>query len=200
MTGIRKNIWKHLTDRLFRREYVAEQARSGVAYQLKAMREARGWSQADLAKMANKSQSNIARLEDPDYGKFSLQTLLELSDAFDVWLSVEFVPFNTGLARTSNRSASALNAISFSDEMASSKPAISATSTAKLTVVGKPINIVPRDAITWRELTSNCYPISGPRIGSGVARKTLRIGGDENKISSPHSVKPISYSDSGVIH
>lgn len=169
MTGIRKNIWKHLTDRVFRREYVAEQARSGVAYQLKAMREARGWSQTDLAKMANKSQSNIARLEDPDYGKFSLQTLLELSDAFDVWLSVEFVPFNTGLARTSNRSASALNAISFSDEMASSKLATSSASTATATLVREPVNFDQGAIIPWNSPVFTNIAISRPGIGSGVA-------------------------------
>lgn len=194
MTGIRKNIWKHLTDRLFRREYVAEQARSGVAYQLKAMREARGWSQADLAKMANKSQSNIARLEDPDYGKFSLQTLLELSDAFDVWLSVEFVPFNTGLARTSNRSASALNAISFSDEMASSKLATSAASTATATLVREPVNVDQGATIPWNSLVFTNTAISR----SGVAAKTHYIEYDERDKSLPNSQKPIPHY--GAIH
>lgn len=117
MTGIRKNIWKYLSDRVFRRSYVEEHVRAGVAHQIKAMREARGWSQAQLAEKCGKSQSNIARIEDPDYGKFSVQTLLEIANTFDVWLSLEFVSFGKGLARTANRSLHALNAQSFEDEV-----------------------------------------------------------------------------------
>jgi len=35
--------------------------------------------------------SVVSRFEDPSYGKLSLQTLLDLSEAFDVGLSVRFV-------------------------------------------------------------------------------------------------------------
>jgi transcriptional regulator with XRE-family HTH domain len=117
MSGIRKNIWKYLKDRVFRQSYVEEHVRAGVAHQIKAMREARGWSQAQLAVKCGKSQSNIARIEDPDYGKFSIQTLLEIAHTFDVWLSLEFVSFGKGLARTADRSAQALNALSFDEEL-----------------------------------------------------------------------------------
>jgi transcriptional regulator with XRE-family HTH domain len=120
MSGIRKNIWKYLKDRVFRQSYVEEHVRAGVAHQIKAMREARGWSQAQLAVKCGKSQSNIARIEDPDYGKFSIQTLLEIAHSFDVWLSLEFVSFSKGLARTADRSVHALNAISFEDEQSQS--------------------------------------------------------------------------------
>jgi transcriptional regulator with XRE-family HTH domain len=116
MSGIRKNIWKHLKDRVFREAYVEEHVRAGVAYQIKAMREARGWSQAQFAEKCGKSQSNIARIEDPDYGKFSIQTLLEVAHTFDVWLSLEFVSFGKGLSRTANRSAAVLNVFSFEHE------------------------------------------------------------------------------------
>lgn len=117
MSGIRKNIWKHLKDRVFRQSYVEEHVRAGVAHQIKSMREVRGWSQAQLAEKCGKSQSNIARIEDPDYGKFSVQTLLEIAHSFDVWLSLEFVSFSSGLARTADRSAQALNALSFDEEL-----------------------------------------------------------------------------------
>lgn len=116
MSGIRKNIWKYLKDRVLRQSYVEEHVRAGVAHQIKAMREARGWSQAQLAEKCGKSQSNIARIEDPDYGKFNVQTLLEIAHSFDVWLSLEFVSFSKGLARTADRSVKSLNAVSFEDE------------------------------------------------------------------------------------
>jgi len=124
MSGFRKNLWESLKNRIFRREYVAENVRSGIAFQIKAMRNARKLSQSDLARLTGKAQSAIARLEDPDYGKFSLQTLLEIADAFDVWLSVEFVSFSEGLRRTENRTSLALNAISFGDDRPGSSGAL----------------------------------------------------------------------------
>lgn len=129
MSGFRKHLWQNLKNRVFRSEYVAENAKTGVAMQIKAMREARNWSQADLAERANKAQSAIARLEDPDYGRFNIQTLLEMAAAFDVWLSVEFVPFSIGLQRTVNRSRAALAAISFVDDRESSQPEAVTTAT-----------------------------------------------------------------------
>lgn len=119
MSGFREYLWESLKNKFFRREYVAENVRVGIASQIKAMRNARKLSQTDLAKMTGKAQSAIARFEDPDYGKYSVQSLLEIADAFDVWLSVEFIPFSKGLSRTANRSAFALNAVSFSDDSAS---------------------------------------------------------------------------------
>jgi transcriptional regulator with XRE-family HTH domain len=121
MSGFRKHLWENLKNKFFRREYVADNVRTGLAYQIKAMRSARGLSQSDLATLTGKAQSAIARLEDPDYGKFSIQTLLEIANAFDVWLSVEFVSFSVGLQRTENRSPMALNAISFSQDRESIK-------------------------------------------------------------------------------
>lgn len=118
MNGFHKNLLKKLRSKVFRDEYVAENVCTGVAYQIKAIREQRGWTQAYLAKLTGKKQSNIARLEDPDYGKFSLQTLLEIASAFDVWLSIEFVSFGTGLARTQDRSPEALGAEPFTSEFA----------------------------------------------------------------------------------
>lgn len=112
---IRKNLFARLSkSRPFRRAYVREQIKQGIPAQIRAMREARGMKQADLAEALGKAQSNVARIEDPRYGKFTLQTLLEIADAFDVWLSVEFVSFAEGLRRTERAGYAALSAPSFS--------------------------------------------------------------------------------------
>ncbi|PAQ00925.1 hypothetical protein CIT25_17820 [Mesorhizobium mediterraneum] len=117
MFGLRKNLFAKLKgSKAFRSAYVRETVKQGVAHQIRAMRESRNMKQADLAALSGKSQSNIARLEDPDYGKFTLQTLLEMADAFDVWLSIEFVSFKEGLSRSEDKSVAGLNAKSFSDD------------------------------------------------------------------------------------
>ena len=58
----------------------------------------------------------IARLENPDYGKFSLSTLLKLASAFDVALLIRFVAFGELLERTRDLSPAGLNAASFRDD------------------------------------------------------------------------------------
>jgi transcriptional regulator with XRE-family HTH domain len=91
---------KRLIDELqnvdYRRAFVEGHATDTIAFQLRAMRKAEGWEQKDVAeKLGNrKLQPMISRYENPDYGKYSISTLLELAAAFDVALAVRFVPFS----------------------------------------------------------------------------------------------------------
>jgi hypothetical protein len=50
--------------------------------------------------MLGTSQSAISRLEDPEYGGYSLPMLLKVAHAFDCALLVKLIPFST-LARES---------------------------------------------------------------------------------------------------
>jgi transcriptional regulator with XRE-family HTH domain len=106
---------RELTDKEFRHEYMMDQVRSYIAFQIRALREQRQWNQADLAKVAGKTQSVISRLEDPDYGKLSLQSCLEIAVAFDLPLLVQFTDWDDWLARMSNVSPSALRKRSFDE-------------------------------------------------------------------------------------
>lgn len=83
----------------YRDAYVRENVRHWLARQIRVLREERGLSQEDFAKIFGKPQSTIARLEDPDYGRMSLTTLLKLASAFDVGLDVRFVPIATIAAK-----------------------------------------------------------------------------------------------------
>jgi hypothetical protein len=72
-------------------------------------------------KNPGKTQSVISRMEDPDYGKLSLQSLLEIAIDYDLPLLVQFVEWDDWLARMSNLSPSALRKRSF-DASRLSKP------------------------------------------------------------------------------
>jgi transcriptional regulator with XRE-family HTH domain len=105
-----------LTDDEFRHEYMSDQVRSYIAFQIRALREQRGWNQAELAQRNGTTQSTISRIEDPDYGKVSLQSCFELADTFGVALLVQFVEWDDWLSRMSNMSPSAMRKRSFNSE------------------------------------------------------------------------------------
>lgn len=105
----------------YREAYVAAHVRNGIAFQLRTMRGARGWDQKELAsRLGNvKLQPVVSRYENPDYGRYSISTLLELADVYDVALVVRFAPFNEVVEWESKISEANLNVPSFDDELKS---------------------------------------------------------------------------------
>ena len=111
-----ERLLTELEDKEYRDAIVEGHIRTGAAYQIRALRTSRDWSQEELGKRGDILQSGIARLENPDYGKFSLTTLLKLASAFDVALLVQFVSFSELLDRSRDLSPEGLNAPSYADD------------------------------------------------------------------------------------
>ena len=62
-----------------------------IAWQIRAMRESRGWTQEHLGDLMQTTASAIARLESPSGAmRTTVSTLLKLSTVFDVALIVRF--------------------------------------------------------------------------------------------------------------
>lgn len=90
----RAQILASLADFEYRHALVEEHLAVFLPFQLRAMREERGWTQGELGVRCGKAQEWICKLENPNYGRFSLQTLKTLARAFDVALEVRFRPFS----------------------------------------------------------------------------------------------------------
>lgn len=113
-----RDLVEQLRDRDYRIAFRSAEIKTGLSFQIKTMRKDRGWRQEDLATRVGKTQSFISSLENPDRGAYTLRTLEQLADGFDVGLSVRFVPY-TGLAHEAvSISRESISPLSFDDDYA----------------------------------------------------------------------------------
>ncbi len=109
-------LWAKLQDKEYRDGYVEGQFDIEVPFQIRALRQARGWTQEDLAKYSGLPESQIAEMEDPNCDPPSVQMLHKLCAAFDVGLLIQFVPFSEMVERESNFHPETFNVASFSED------------------------------------------------------------------------------------
>lgn len=97
----------------YRESFVASHVSNTIAAQIFMMREDREWTQTKLAEKAGMKQSRISAIEDPDFENVELATLRRLASAFDVGLSVRFVPFSEIAVQAGNLETSDLCVMNF---------------------------------------------------------------------------------------
>lgn len=101
-----------------REAFVDSEIDIGLPFQIKAIRDAREWTQKELAEKSGKHQSVISQLETPGYGSLTLSTLRKLAAAYDVGLMVRFVSFSELARRAAYLSTADMKIPSFSDDQA----------------------------------------------------------------------------------
>lgn len=117
MSQLRDRLVKEFTDQEYRHGYADDFLNTAIAAQIKALRDQRGWTQAQLAERAGMRQSRISAMEDINYTSWSVRTLARLAEAFDVALAVCFKSFTERLADIDRFSPGALAVPSYIDDL-----------------------------------------------------------------------------------
>ncbi|MEX0786199.1 MAG: helix-turn-helix transcriptional regulator [Dehalococcoidia bacterium] len=111
-----EQIWKSLEDKEYRDAFNAD-VDTGLAFQIRALREKNGWTQAQLGERAGgKAQETISQWENPNYGSYTLNSIKDLAVAFDVGLAVRFVPFSDLVEWNANLTPERIAPPSFDEE------------------------------------------------------------------------------------
>jgi hypothetical protein len=89
-----ERLAKKLRSKAYRDAYLSSRIRQFLAHQMRSFRGDR--SQAEFGRVLDQPQSVISeRLESPAYGKWNLQTLLDIASKLDVALILQFVDYPT---------------------------------------------------------------------------------------------------------
>ena len=114
-------LLKKLRNKEYRDGYVSAHVRTWVAHQIRSLRNQNGLSQADLAQRLSSKQSVVSRMEDPAYGKMTIQSLLDIGSNLDVALWIQFISYPEFIRRTRDVSTARMEVPSYVD----SSPSIS---------------------------------------------------------------------------
>jgi transcriptional regulator with XRE-family HTH domain len=106
-------VLDELKDEEFRDGFVADHVRTRLALLIRTLREQVGWSQAELGRRMGKPQSVVSRLEDPDYGRVSLQTIFEVAAAFKLPVYIDMPNWDDWFGLMEDMSARNLERRSF---------------------------------------------------------------------------------------
>lgn len=117
MISARMQLLTSIKDPAYRHAFVQERVRTSVALQIRSLRDQRNnMTQQQLGEKIGMAQTWISRLENPDYGKMTVATLLRLAEAFDTDLEIKFRPFSWTIREVPRLTSKYFEVPSFDEE------------------------------------------------------------------------------------
>jgi transcriptional regulator with XRE-family HTH domain len=176
-----KFLSEELSSKDFRDAYLEDQVRTNIAFQIKTLREQpeRDWTKTYLAEKMGTHQPNITRLEDPEYGRVSISTLLKAASAFDVALLVQFVEWDDFLDRMKDVSPGSLRKKPFSLGIPKQEGSVNKSRPQSSKLIAS--NVI--EIRTVRETPVNDFPVKKEQLALdfGVQDKMKTIAGYDIK-------------------
>jgi HTH-type transcriptional regulator/antitoxin HipB len=146
MTTKADQLWKSIEDDEIRREFNVD-VDTGLAFQIRLLREKNGWTQEQLAERAGSKQETICQWENPNYGRYTLTTLKSLATAFDVGLMVKFAPFSEVIEWNANLTPERLAPPSFAEERQARQ--VRASLVHPTMLLGSTVTVVTQGTLSW---------------------------------------------------
>jgi DNA-binding XRE family transcriptional regulator len=87
-----ERLREDLKDPEFRKHFEEERRALDLALKIAKLRERKGLSQQEFARLMGTSQQAISRIESGEYEGFTLKTLQKIAEATGTHLKIEFVP------------------------------------------------------------------------------------------------------------
>jgi len=84
-------LWEDMKDPEFKKHYQEERQALKLAMKIAELRDQKGLSQQELAKLMGTSQQAISRIESGAYEGFTLKTLEKIAEATGMRVKIEFV-------------------------------------------------------------------------------------------------------------
>ena len=121
MSTVNKNALstsKLSSSKEYREKFVAAFLKRSIPFQVRTIRKKRNLTQPDLAKLSKITQGVISRVEDPDNGNLTLNTVLNIAAGYDLAFIGKFVTFSQFLREVEELSEESMNLPCFEEECA----------------------------------------------------------------------------------
>ena len=86
-----KYLKKEFKDKEFRKYYEEEGIYADVAVKIALLRQKKGYSQKEVAKLLGTTQQTVSRIENTENTSLSVNTLLKLAQVFHKNLRIQFI-------------------------------------------------------------------------------------------------------------
>ena len=100
----------------YRQSYADSLGREYLATQFQVIRTQRGLTQEALGKLIESSQPRVSKYEDPDYGRWRIETVRRIAAKLGCWVKISLESYGTLLHEAEHFNAASLMRPSFADD------------------------------------------------------------------------------------